>query len=176
MVQRLTIAVIFACGIAALAFNACDVNDPDRMVRAPIIRAVSPQASVVDGVLGVDTLCFSIRAFDPGAEELFFSFTLGDSVVSDSSTWCYVVDDTGYVDVVAQITNGRRESRVRWTVNRLAPYNNPPVIVDATPSDNAPSIEIGEAATMRRFPAPCAPEGAVGRRHGRIPVRRTHVP
>lgn len=144
MIERLVSVGLIISALLLLCFAACDVNTPDVVVRAPVIKGFTPGESVVQTFAGLDTLHFVVRALDPANEGLSFSFLLDDSVVSDSSAWVYTVDDTGDVDVTARIRNRHLESMVRWRLHRLQPKNKPPVFVDAEPSDHKPGIIVGD--------------------------------
>ncbi len=123
-------------------FSACDVNDPDRFLRPPIIKSYSPGSATLNTAVG-DTMRFAMAAIDPDDKSLQYSFVLGDSVTSQTNRWMYVVDDTGDVDVVGRVTNGVADSRVRWHLTRIWPVNLPPEIVYIEPPDPEITIVLG---------------------------------
>jgi hypothetical protein len=116
---------------------ACDVSSPERFIRAPIIRSFSPDKPSFVALTG-DTIVFSVSALDPEEGPLRFDFVLGDSVVSGESSWTYVVDDTGRVEVLGRVYNRVSRSLVTWAMDRIAPVNKPPVVVDYHPPDLKP--------------------------------------
>jgi hypothetical protein len=123
---------------------ACDLQEPERYIRAPVIKSYSPRASVFSAAVG-DSLRFSILAEDPYNQNLGYRFFLGDSVACESGEWTYVVEDTGAVDVAGVATNGVSESAIRWRVFRLAPVNLPPQIVDWQPRQTDISMIVADA-------------------------------
>ena len=125
------------------AIPACDVSSPERFIRAPIIRSFSPENANFETLTG-DTIFFSVSAIDPGEGPLTFDFVLGDSLVSGQSSWAYVVDDTGTVEVSGRVYNRESRSTVTWVLNRIRPVNKPPVVVDFQPLDLRPYVELGE--------------------------------
>jgi len=144
ILQRV-LRVVGVCAVIGVAvLSACDIDNPDRLIRAPVIRSYSPTSVNVDALVG-DTLSFSISAVDPDLGDLKFFFTMSDSMVSDSSAWNYVVNDTGAVMVAGHATNGQRESTVRWIVTRIEPENEPPEILSWRPIEPRPRIIIGSS-------------------------------
>jgi hypothetical protein len=120
------------------------VSSPERFIRPPIIKTFSPDAPVLTAFAG-DTVAFSIIAIDPEAERLRFDYALGDSIVSNQSTWMYVVADTGTAVVAGRVFNRASKAEVRWRIHRLIPENRPPVIVDFDPADPRPTTIVGGA-------------------------------
>ena len=146
----ITRAAGLTCLVIVGFVGACDVQEPDRLVRSPVIKSFVPQAENLDAVVG-DTLSFSISAIDPDYARLQFFFQLADSVVSDSANWDYVVEDTGLVAVSGFVTNGERESFIRWMVEREEPVNLPPEIVAWSPVEIRPQIIIGSQIEFSFF-------------------------
>ncbi|MEJ2721800.1 MAG: hypothetical protein P8181_11780, partial [bacterium] len=142
MNKRLT-GLTGICIVILLAwFSACDLSDPDRFLRPPIIKSYSPGSAMLHAAMG-DTMRFTIAAIDPDDKSLEYSFVLGDSIASRSNRWTYVVNDTGDVDVVGRVTNGVTDSRVRWHMTRIWPVNLPPEIVHIEPPDAEITIVLG---------------------------------
>ncbi|UCH84647.1 MAG: matrixin family metalloprotease [Candidatus Latescibacterota bacterium] len=121
---------------------ACDVNDPDRFLRPPIIKNYAPLSPTLTTAIG-DTVRFSMAAFDPDDKELEYTFSLDDSLTSRSDHWLYVVHEEGEVNVVGRVTNGFTESKVRWQLSRIRPVNRPPEIVFVEPPDSEITIVVG---------------------------------
>jgi hypothetical protein len=144
MPKRLLAATALTGVILLLAILSCDVNAPERVVRAPVIKGFAPKAASFGGLVG-DTLEFAITAIDPSDLALDFFFTLSDSIVSRSAGWKYVVHDTGMVEIRAYVTNGHVESFVAWELLRTQPANKPPVIVETVPPDLRPSVIVGNS-------------------------------
>jgi hypothetical protein len=129
--------------VSALAWlPACDVNDPDRFIRPPIIKSFSPGSSTLSAAVG-DTVRFSMAALDPDDQNLDYSFSLGDSLASSSNRWTYVVHEQGDVNITGRVTNGVTESTVRWQMTRIWPINRPPEIVFIEPQDQEITIVVG---------------------------------
>lgn len=133
--------VLLAC------LPACDVSSPERIIRAPIIREFKPETQSFD-VTTRDTIAFSISALDPEDEELYFSFSLDDSVVAGGPTWTYIVDDTGLTDVTAHVFNRASQSKITWRLNRFAAINQPPVVDAFQPVDKNPSVIVGNSVAF----------------------------
>lgn len=143
MVSRLSsAATTIIVALVAITIAACEVESPDRIFRAPIIKAFSPQSAQLEAFVG-DAVRFSLRAVDPADEAVSYFFTLDDEVAADGPTWTYTVDDTGLVEVCGHATNGEKDSVVRWTLTRLKAINLPPVVVDAQPSEPHPMVIVG---------------------------------
>ena len=136
-------AVVAACLFGAM--GACDIQEPDRYIRAPVIKSFSPEAPTLTAFIG-DSLLFSIAAQDPGGQDLQYRFLLADSVTSRDTDWTYVGGDTGVVDVQGCAANNVSESVIRWRVRRLVPVNQPPEIVDAHPPQ--PDVSLIVRATV----------------------------
>jgi hypothetical protein len=124
------------------ALPSCDLENPDRYVRPPIIRSFAPSSRLLMSSVG-DSLKFSIAALDPDRQSLDYYFLLGDSVTGDEPQWTYVVEDTGDIDIDGRVTNGSAESAIRWHVRRVLPINLPPVIVSASPPTAEFTIIVG---------------------------------
>jgi hypothetical protein len=138
-------AWLAAIAVVFLFFGAlpsCDVENPDRYVRPPIIRSFAPSSRVFTSSVG-DSLEFSIAALDPDRQSLDYYFLLGDSVTGDEPQWTYVVEDTGDIDIDGRVTNGSAESAIRWHVRRVLPVNLPPVILSASPPNAEFAIIVG---------------------------------
>jgi hypothetical protein len=145
--RTLLIPLSFALVALAMVFGglpACEVNSPEGILRAPVIKGYFPVSQRLDALVG-DTLHFSIRAIDPDSKKLQFYFQLGDSVVSFSDAWAYVVNDTGLVSVRAAVSNGDLQSSVEWVLERRMPANRPPIITSVVPEDPAPTVIVGNA-------------------------------
>ncbi len=123
-------------------FAACDLEEPDRYIRAPIIKNFSPGTSTVTTSVG-DSLSFSIAAMDPDNQDLEYCFALGDSIAGEGAEWTYVVDDTGNVDVEGKVSNGRSESGIRWHLKRIRPVNLPPVMTGIDPPEQQVTVVLG---------------------------------
>jgi hypothetical protein len=141
-VKRLAPLLLGAAVFATLP--ACDVSSPERFIRAPIIRSFSPENPTFQILTG-DTVVFSVNAIDPEEGQLTFDFLLDDSLVAGASSWTYVVEDTGDVEVSGRVYNRASRSMVTWLVKRIAPVNRPPVIVDFQPPDLNPAVRVGNA-------------------------------
>jgi len=124
------------------ALSSCDVENPDRYVRAPIIKSFAPASRILTSSVG-DSLKFSLAALDPDRQSLDYYFVLGDSVTGDEPQWTYVVEDTGDIDVDGRVTNGAAESSIRWHLRRALPVNLPPVIVGVSPSTPEFTVIVG---------------------------------
>jgi len=111
---------------------SCDLTDPSHLDRPPILTSFQPEAKEVRAFLG-DTLQFNICAADPDGKGLQSRFLLGDSVVSLSDSWVYVVEDTGLVTVKGSVTDGSESLEVLWQLERDQPENLPPVIQSYDP-------------------------------------------
>ncbi len=132
---------MIACVIVA-AFVACDVNDPDRYLRPPIIKSYSPRTPTLHTAVG-DSLSFSISAIDPDEQNLQFSFVLGESLAATGPEWIYVVHETGDIEVRGSVTDGTAESAIRWELTRVMPVNLPPEIVRVDPPEPEVTIIVG---------------------------------
>lgn len=133
-------AVVLWC--LACAAVSCDLQEPERYVRPPVIKAFSPKSPFLSAALG-DTLLFSITAEDPQGQRLTYRFLLDDSTTSEEPRWVYVVGDTGAVDVRGCASNGFSESEIQWRLIRFKPVNLPPRIVRAFPPQEDVSLIVG---------------------------------
>jgi hypothetical protein len=124
------------------------LTDPSHFDRPPILKAYQPSSRDIKTFLG-DTLRFNISATDPDGGELQHYFEMGDSVVSNSNTWIYVVLDTGLVTVRGVATDGGIPLEVIWQLERLQPENLPPVIRSHEPPDLNPVIIIDHQLDFR---------------------------
>ena len=138
-------AALTVCGLGF--FAACDLEEPDRYIRAPIIKSFSPGTPTLTAAVG-DSLSFSIAAMDPDKLHLSYSFELGDSIAAEDARWTYVVDDTGDVEVQGKVSNGRSESAIRWHLQRSQPVNLPPVISGVDPPEPQITVVLGGAVNF----------------------------
>jgi hypothetical protein len=118
------------------------------MDRPPILKAYQPAAKEITAFLG-DTLSFNISATDPDGLELENFFMMEDSVVSDSNTWIYVVQDTGSVTITGVATDGKVALEIFWQMERLLPENLPPEIRSFEPPDQNPVMIINNQLDFR---------------------------
>jgi hypothetical protein len=133
-------AVLIVCLLGS--FAACDLEEPDRYIRAPIIKSFWPRASTLTTAVG-DSLSFSVAAMDPDDQDLEYCFVLGDSITGREAEWTYVVDDTGNVDVQGRVSNGHSESAIRWHLRRVRPVNLPPEISSVDPPEPQITVVLG---------------------------------
>lgn len=143
MHRRLPSIFAVVSGCLLLFLGACDLQEPDRYIRPPVIKSFSPQASVIGSVVG-DSLHFSIAAEDPQGQNLIYRYMLGDSAACMDDEWTYVVEDTGVIDVSGCVSNGVSESVIRWRVTRAPPVNHPPQIADVFPPKPDVSLIVGD--------------------------------
>ncbi|UCG52261.1 MAG: hypothetical protein JSW58_01520 [Candidatus Latescibacterota bacterium] len=141
--ELLAFAGIFSL-VLLLAVPACDVKNPDRYLRPPVIKSYSPGNFSLRAAVG-DTMEFSIAAIDPDDQDLRYYFMLGDSVAANSQRWTYVVGDTGDVEIQGRVSDGLSESLIRWQMTRVWPVNLPPVIVHFDPPDPEITIIVGSS-------------------------------
>jgi hypothetical protein len=134
---------VFLLTVSAGALTVCGPDDPTSIDRPPVVRHFVPEDQVFDAFLG-DTLTFGIVAMDPDKSSLKQRFSLNDSVVSSSSMWDYVVDDTGLAVVKCIVTDGVYDSRIQWEVSRYKPISYSPVIYAFLPIEPNPVMIIGE--------------------------------
>ena len=139
--QKKLLTACCALWLVLVCLLSCEVEEPERYVRAPIIKTFSPTAQTLDALVG-DTLRFALRAIDPGSRDVRYYFTLDDSTVARSTPWSYVVEDTGAVAVGGHASNGNLETGIVWRINRALPINLPPVIENARPRDPNPTTII----------------------------------
>lgn len=137
------------CSLLGVCFLfSCDLTDPSHLDRPPILKAYHPSNKEIKAFLG-DTLSFNISAADPDGGDLQHYFMMGDSVVSNSDTWMYVVQDTGLVTVKGVATDGGKSLEISWQMERLKPINLPPVIRSFEPPDLNPVMIIGNQLDFR---------------------------
>jgi hypothetical protein len=144
MTRRLRPAVPAVLGCLLVVAGACDLQEPERYIRAPVIKSYAPRALSFTAAVG-DSLLFSLAAIDPSDQVLDYRFTMADSVAAMSAEWLYVVDDTGAVDVNGIVSNGVSESAIHWRVNRIIPENLPPEILKVVPPEPDITIIVGDA-------------------------------
>lgn len=144
MTRRLRRAISAVLGCLLIALGACDLQEPERYVRAPVIKAYSPRALSLTAAVG-DTLLFSLAAVDPTNQALDYRFIMADSTAAESANWTYVVHDTGTVDVAGIVSNGVSESAIHWRLTRIVPVNMPPEIVRVDPPEPDVTIIVGDA-------------------------------
>lgn len=133
-------AVVLGCLLGV--FSACDLQEPERYIRPPVIKDFSPRTAAFTAAVG-DSLFFSIAAVDAYDQALDYRFTVADSLTSVNTKWVYVVEDTGVVDVRGCVSNGVSESVIRWRVTRITPVNLPPQILGANPPEREITIIVG---------------------------------
>ncbi|MFQ5512164.1 MAG: hypothetical protein ACE5EO_09975 [Candidatus Krumholzibacteriia bacterium] len=134
-----------ACSLLlAAGVISCNVESPDRARRDPLIQGFTPNAHTVDIIVG-EELAFSIQARDPDDNALEFYYTVDDSVVATGADFVYVIADTGIVEVRAVVTNGSKETFIRWQVQRMPRVNAPPQVVDFDPTDPLPTVIVGNS-------------------------------
>ncbi len=144
MIKRLRPVPPVVLGWLLGTILACDLQEPDRYIRAPVIKSFSPRASTFTVAVG-ESLFFSVAAVDPYDSDLEYRFEMADSVASKSANWTYVVEDTGVIDVKGCVSNGVSESVIRWRVARVTPVNLPPEIVEVDPPEPEITVVVGAA-------------------------------
>jgi hypothetical protein len=103
-------------GCLSVLMGACDLQEPDRYVRPPVIKTYSPKDASLSTVVG-DTLVFSIAAEDPQGQ---------------------------YLDVQGCVSNGVSESVIEWRLTRAEPVNLPPEITGVFPPKPEVSLIVGD--------------------------------
>ena len=131
-------------GCLMVGLSACDLQEPERYIRAPVIKSYSPRSSAFRASVG-DSVVFSLAAEDPDDSDLRYHFEMTDSVTSQDAEWTYVVEDTGTVEVEGCVSNGLSESVIQWRVTRVTPVNLPPKFVEVRPLDPEITIIVGDA-------------------------------
>src|SRR5262249_30455939 len=76
-------------------------------------------------------------------DQLKTSYEVDDHFVFDGTTWNYVIEDTGSVNVRAQVSDGEHTSFIDWHVNSTIAVNLPPVIETTLPTEPNPVLVIG---------------------------------
>jgi hypothetical protein len=135
---------ITAAFVLAVVFAACDINDPERYLRPPVIKNFLPRTPTLHTAVG-DSLNFSITAVDPDEQSLAYSFHLDDSLAGTGPDWTYVVHETGDVVVCGRVSDGAGQSEIRWELTRVMPINLPPEILHVSPQEPEVTIIVGGA-------------------------------
>jgi hypothetical protein len=138
-------AISLAVFVSLLSIIGCGRDDPFRLPRPPVVKSMFPQVSSLDALVGFDTLSFSISAVDPDKHPLKYCYSLEDSIVSNTPTWVYAVEDTGTAYVRCLISNGVSSAEVRWTLRRIKPENQPPAIDTYRPPVDHIFMIVGDA-------------------------------
>ncbi len=140
----LPLTIVAACVIVMVTFVACDINDPDRYLRPPVIKSYSPGSPTLHAAVG-DSLDFSVTAIDPDEQNLQYSFMLGDSLAATESEWVYVVHEPGDVEIRGCVSDGAGQSEIRWNLTRVIPVNLPPEFVRVDPPEPEVTIIVGSS-------------------------------
>jgi hypothetical protein len=127
---------------SAAVLMTCGKNDPTGVDRPPVVDEIYPPTGPLISAPLADTLVFRVVALDPEKRPIALRFMLDDSVVSNASTWNYVVDDTGSAAVRCVVSDGSHEKNIRWDVYRYQPEKHPPRIVNFTPVESNPVMII----------------------------------
>lgn len=141
--KRIRFRILGTVLVLGALLNACEVESPERILRAPIVSDFSPRDRDLDSFVG-DTLSFSLSAIDPDDESLSFYYTMGGVLIAEGPMWEYVVDDTGSVVIEGHVANRDLESTVRWKLERMEPLNQPPVIVEVKPPESNAAVVVGD--------------------------------